>query len=64
MTDTERIERVERTLATLIHWLHRELGTANAQELLRMLEAKPEPARDPRFADLDRKNAGRDEDFR
>lgn len=35
------IERLKKTVGTLISWLHRELGTVAAQQLLAMLEPKP-----------------------
>jgi excinuclease UvrABC helicase subunit UvrB len=37
MTDKDRIDRLERVLETLVSWLHRELGTLAAQELLKDL---------------------------
>jgi hypothetical protein len=37
MTDKERIDRLEHVVGTLISWLHRELGTEGAVELLAML---------------------------
>ncbi len=37
MSDAERIARLEEVLSTLIAWLHRELGTQSATELLKML---------------------------
>lgn len=42
MTDAERILRLEAVLATLISWLHRELGTAGAGQLLDRLAARTE----------------------
>ena len=41
MTDAERIMRLEAVLATLIAWLHRELGTHGARQLLDRLAATP-----------------------
>jgi len=34
MNDAQRIERLEKTLATLIAWLDRELGRDNTLKLL------------------------------
>ena len=43
MTDEERIERLESVLALLITWLHRELGTQAASNLLEALTQGDKP---------------------
>lgn len=43
MTDTQRIERLERVLGTLIGWLMRELGRENVKKLLELLNTELEP---------------------
>lgn len=43
MTDAERIERLELVLKTLIAYLHRELGSQAARQLIEVMDAKVKP---------------------
>jgi hypothetical protein len=43
MTDQERIARLELVLKTLISYLHRDLGTQAARQLIEVLAAKEWP---------------------
>jgi hypothetical protein len=43
MNDQERIARLELVLKTLISYLHRELGSQAARQLIEVLEAKEWP---------------------
>ena len=46
MTDQEKIERLTKTLGTLISWLSREIGVEAATELLIMLKGEEEVSHD------------------